>query len=270
VLTKPQLEAYEHDGYVVLPGLVAERACERMCERVWDALETVHGIRQGEPDTWTKEMPRGLQDLCKSDGLAEIASPDFLAAANDLIGPDTWDHPAHWGGPLPNFPSRGPWNVPFRMWHLDYPVRGRHGPRFATKALCMLAPIAAQGGGTLLMEGSHRLCARIAERSAGGDAGSSGDVRKRLAAEHEWFASLVSAGDPEERIRRFMLDGTEIEGIHLRLVEFEGKAGDVVFFHPWLFHNSSPNTGDAPRMLVGQNLVTRKGLSIYAKGGSDT
>jgi hypothetical protein len=269
MLTQPQRDAYDRDGYVVLPGLVPKPACERMCDRVWDALEAVHGIRRAEPDTWTHPMPRGLQDLCKSDGLAEIASPDFLGAIDDLLGAGTWDPPAHWGGPLANFPSRSPWNVPFRMWHLDYPVRGKYGPRFATKALCVLAPIEPRGGGTLLIAGSHRLCQALAEAAPDGEPGHSTDVRKRLAAEHGWFGDLVSAGDPAERIQRFLVDGTEIDGTPLRVVEFTGAPGDVVFFHPWLFHNSSPNCSDSPRMLVGQNLTTRQGLSIYAKGGSD-
>lgn len=270
MLTSQQLTAYDRDGYVVVPGLVAGQACERMCARIWDALETVHGIRQGEPDTWTQPMPRGLQDLCKSDGLAELAAPAFLEAVDDLLGAGQWDPPAHWGGPLPNFPSRSPWNVPCRMWHLDYPVRGNYGPRFATKALCAVAPINPHGGGTLLIEGSHRLCQLLADDAAGGNAGSSSEIRKSLAAKSDWFASLMSAGDPAERIQRFIVEGTEIDGLRLRVVEFSADAGDVVFFHPWLFHNSSPNSSDAPRMQLGQNLTTHTGLSIYAKGGSDT
>ena len=270
MLTPQQQAAYDHDGYVVVRGLLAEKACERMCARIWDALEAVHGIRQGEPDSWTHPMPRGLQDLCKSDGLAEIAAPAFLEAVDDLLGPDSWDPPSHWGGPLPNFPTHGEWNVPCRMWHLDYPVRGNYGPRFATKALCAVAPIAPRGGGTLLIEGSHRLCTLRANEAPDGNVGGSSEVRKRLAAESDWFGSLVSAGDPAERIQRFMDEGTEIDGIPLRVVEFSADAGDVLFFHPWLFHNSSPNSSDTPRMQVGQNLTTRGGLAIYAKGRSDT
>lgn len=270
MLTSQQLAAYDRDGYVVVPGLVAEQACERMCARIWDALEAVHGIRQGEPDTWTQSMPRGLQDLCKSDGLAELAAPAFLEAVDDLLGAGQWDAPAHWGGPLPNFPSRSPWNVPFRMWHLDYPVRGNYGTRFATKAICALAPIVPQGGGTVLIERSHRLCQLRAEAAPGGNVGGSSEIRKQLAAESDWFDALMSAGDPAERIQRFMVDGIEIDGTRLRVVEFSANPGDVLFFHPWLFHNSSPNCSDAARMQVGQNLTTRAGLSIYAKGGSDT
>lgn len=269
MLTKQQQDTYDRDGYIVLPGLVSERACERMCARVWDALETVHGIRAGEPDTWTHPMPRGLQELCKSDGLAEIASPAFLAATDDLLGQGTWDPPPHWGGPLPNFPTRSPWIVPFRMWHLDYPVRGNFGSRFATKALCLLAPLAPRGGGTLLVAGSHRLCERLARNAAGGNAGRSSEVRQHLAAEHPWFGDLVTRSEQPDRIERYMVDGTEIDDVPLRVVEFTGEAGDVLFFHPWLFHNSSPNSSDTPRMLVGQNLTTREGLSIYAKGESD-
>ena len=268
MLTEQQRDAYDRDGYVVLPGLVPNRPCERMCERVWAALEAVHGIRPGEPDTWTHPMPRGLQELTKSGGLAEIASQDFLTVVDDLLGPGTWDTPPHWGGPLPNFPTRRPWNVPFRMWHLDYPVRGNLGSRFAAKALCLLAPLEARGGGTLLVAGSHHLCQRLALSAVGGDAGGSADVKKRLAAQHPWFGDLVTRNDQPDRIERYMVEGATIDDIPLRVVEFTGAAGDVLLFHPWLFHNSSPNCSDAPRMMVGQNLTTRAGLSIYTKDDS--
>ena len=268
MLTPEQQEAYDHAGYAILRGLVPRAACERMCERIWEALDEVHGIRETEPDTWSHPMPRGLQALCKADGLAELASPGFVAATDALLGAGTWDPPTHWGGPLPNFPTRSAWDVPFRMWHLDYPVRGRHGSRFATKALCILAPLAEKGGGTLLLEGSHHVCARLADATDDGDAGNAGDVRRQLAREHTWFRDLVSRTEGVDRVARFMEEGGEVDGIRLRVVELTGEPGDVVFFHPWLFHNSSPNASDRPRMLVGQNLVTRDGLSIYANARS--
>lgn len=267
MLTDDQQAAYDRDGHLVVQGAIPKAACERMCERLWDALESEHGMRRDSPETWTQATPRGLQKLCKADAFAEIASPDFLAATSDLIGDGTWDPPRHWGGPLASFPVPGPWNVPARTWHLDYPVRGRHGPRFAVKALCLLAPLEPRGGGTLLLEGSHHLTTRLAESAPPGDAGHSTDVRKKLARKHAWFGDLVSKDDGSDRVQRFMATGAEIDGVRLRVVEFTGDAGDVVFFHPWLFHNASPNCRDAPRMMVGQNLPTRAGLRVYTKGG---
>ena len=268
MLSDEQQAAYDRDGYLVVRGAIPAGACERMCDRLWEALGETHGIRRDVPETWTRAMPRGLQKLCKADAFEEIASPAFLAAVDDLIGEGTWDPPSHWGGPLATFPTPGPWDVPARMWHLDYPARGRHDPRFAVKALCLLAPLEPRGGGTLLLGGSHHLTTRLAEAAPPGDAGHSTDVRKRLAGEHAWFGDLVSKGDRSDRVQRFMVDGTEVDGVRLRVVEFIGDAGDVVFFHPWLFHNGSPNCRETPRLMAGQNLPTRSGRMISERPGT--
>jgi len=60
-------------------------------------------------------------------------------------------------------------------------------------------------------------------------------------------------------------EGAELEGVPLRVVEFTGEAGDVLFFHPWLFHNASPNCRARPRLALGQTLPTRAGLKIYER-----
>lgn len=258
-----QQARYERDGYLLLRRAVPDDACHRMVERLWEALRRNHGIRRDARETWTPAFPRGFQNLCKADAFAEIASPTLVAGIDGLLGEDTWDPPRHWGQPLVTFPTPGPWDVPARMWHLDYPVRGRFGERFAVKALCLLAPLEPRGGGTLLLEGSHRLTTRLAQAAPGGDAGSSSEVRKRLARKHPWLRQLFSREDRSDRVRRFMAEGSEIEGVRLRVVELTGDAGDILLFHPWLFHNLSPNCRETPRMMLGQNLTTRAGLAIY-------
>ena len=268
MLSDKQQAAYDRDGYLVVRGAISAGACERMCNRLWKALGETHGIRRDAPETWTRVMPRGLQKLSNADAFAEIASPAFLAVVDDLIGPGTWDPPRHWGGLLATFPTPGPWDVPAGGWHLDHPARGRHGPRFAVKALCLLARLEPRGGGTLLLERSHHVTTRLAENGPPGDAGHSTDVRRKLAREHPWFGELVSKKDTSDRVQRFMVDGTEVGGMRLRVVEFIGDAGDVVFFHPWLFHNASPNCREAPRLMAGQTLRTRAGLKVFTREGS--
>jgi hypothetical protein len=269
VLTRAQQRDYDRNGFLVLRGAISGAACRRMVDRLWEALAERHGIRRDAPETWAPATPRGLQKACRADAFVEIASSDFRGAVDDLIGEGTWDPPRHWGGPLVTFPTPEPWDVPARMWHLDYPVRGRHGARFAVKALCLLDRLEPRGGGTLLLEGSHHLMTRVAAAAAPGDAGHSGDVLRRLARKHAWLARLVSRTDGPHRPARFMDRGSEIDGVRLRVVEFTGNAGDVVFFHPWVLHNASPNCRTTPRLMVGQNLTTRTGLAIYARAASE-
>jgi ectoine hydroxylase-related dioxygenase (phytanoyl-CoA dioxygenase family) len=114
----------------------------------------------------------------------------------------------------------------------------------------MLSPVAPKGGGTAVVAGSHRLAERIAARS--GTATRSADVTRRLRAEHPWFAALSSKDAAGDRIRRFMREGAEIDGIHVRVAEMTGEPGDAWFMHPSLLHTAAPNTGEAPRMMLTQ------------------
>jgi ectoine hydroxylase-related dioxygenase (phytanoyl-CoA dioxygenase family) len=56
-----------------------------------------------------------------------------------------------------------------------------------------------------------------------------------------------------------------IDGVDLRVVELSGAAGDVVVFHPWLFHAAASNRAPEPRMMVGQNVQTAAGVARYAR-----
>lgn len=257
---------YDRCGHVVVRGAVPAEACARMRDALWSGLARAHGIRREAPETWKRGPVFGLQAVRKAGAFAGLASPAFGEAVDGLLGAGTWDPPAHWGEPLVSFPTEGPWELPAERWHLDFPVRGRLGPRFAVKAIALLDTLESGGGGTLLLEGSHHLVARRAEAAPGGDAGHSRDVRARLAREHAWLRALV-AGEGGDRVSRFMEEGAELEGVRLRVVEFTGEAGDVLFFHPWLFHNASPNCGTRPRLALGQTLPTREGLRIYAPPG---
>ena len=47
-----------------------------------------------------------------------------------------------------------------------------------------------------------------------------------------------------------MVDGDEIDGVHVRVAELTGRAGDVVVMQPWTLHNFSMNCADVPRFMV--------------------
>jgi hypothetical protein len=269
LITDAQRTSYLERGFLQAPGLIAADACAAMCDAVWRALTDEHGICPDLPETWRTEMPRGLGRHFGPEVAAAMGSPALIGLIDDLLGAGSWDPPRVWAQPLPVFPTTSHWDVPAQMWHLDYPVRGRPDQGFAVKMLCLLAPVEPRGGGTLLLAGSHRLMEGYA---AAGQGGNSSDVRNRLCREHPWFRELMSSrsgansvrgDDPGDRVQRFMTDGTVIDGVPLRVVEFTGAAGDVVLFHPWLLHNVSPNTCGTPRMMVAQNITTRDGMRIY-------
>ncbi len=71
MLTEEQQASYDRDGYLIVCGAIPTDACERMCDRLWEALTEAHGIRRDDEESWTRAMPRGLQKPCKADAFAE-------------------------------------------------------------------------------------------------------------------------------------------------------------------------------------------------------
>ena len=74
-------------------------------------------------------------------------------------------------------------------------------------------------------------------------------VRASLAA-HPWLRGLWESGDGGDRIRRYMNDGTVVDGVPLRVVELAGEPGDVILMHSDCFHAAAPNRLTEPRMML--------------------
>src|SRR5262249_48316916 len=109
----------------------------------------------------------------------------------------------------------------------------------------LVEPVEGHGGGTVIVEGTHRLTSRLV-LAAGGDFGRSADVRRRLAADHQWFRDLF---DDDAHRDRF-LEPVDIDGVIVSATELTGNAGDAYLMHPWLLHAAAPNTGTHVRSMV--------------------
>jgi hypothetical protein len=79
-------------------------------------------------------------------------------------------------------------------------------------------------------------------------AGSSAELRNRLNLTYPWFAALAREGG--DRVARFMIDGDEIDGVRVRVVELTGSAGDVTMMLPWTMHSMAMNCRSNPRFMV--------------------
>jgi hypothetical protein len=72
----------------------------------------------------------------------------------------------------------------------------------------------------------------------------------RLARRPSVAARAVESGDGGDRIRRYMNDGTVVDGVPLRVVELAGEPGDVILMHSDCFHAAAPNRLTEPRMML--------------------
>jgi hypothetical protein len=91
--------------------------------------------------------------------------------------------------------------------------------------------------------------------SANRTAGSSSDLRKRFIRRHPWFRALATEDeDGAGRIKQFMVDGDEIDGVRVRVAELTANAGDLVVMLPWTMHSLSRNCVATPRFMVTQSI----------------
>ena len=212
MLTAQLRDELETTGITYLRGALPRADADAIATTVWDAFEA-RGVRRGDPSTWPNQMlETKLQRLRKAGTFAAFGTPGVAEALHALLG--DWKELDPWGGALISFPVPGPWRMPTKNWHFDFPASGPPDRPQIMRLFGFVNDVVPQGGGTLVIEGSHELVRRWVAAAPNHDAGNSKTVKKRLAREYPWF----DAPTP---------DGTEIDGVRVRAVELTGQAGDV-------------------------------------------
>jgi hypothetical protein len=243
---------FDERGLVKLEGFLPRRTAEAMAEVLWQELARRHHIQRRDRATWRTERPTDFKPLRKSDAFRAMATPGLRALLDDLLGCG-WVEPDAWGQPLVCFPSQHRWDVPHQHWHLDLPAHPKRFHLLVGRLFLLLAPLEPRGGGTLVATGSHRLVARIADRA---DVElSSAAMRRRLMAEHRWFAELMSPTRDFDRPERFMAAPTMIHDVPVQVEEMTGEPGDLLLMHPAVLHAAATNARDEPRLALTQFVV---------------
>jgi hypothetical protein len=244
VLTAHQHEQFRATGLLRLEGAFPPAAAEAMSGRLWDFLVSQYAIDPNDRSTWTVEQPARFQPVTHSGAFRAVGAGPLCAALDALLGPGQWARPRWWGRPLVTFPQDGPWELPARAWHFDcMPVSPGHRP---VQFFAFLNKVLPHGGGTLVLAGSHRL---VAPYLGLGEAFRLDRVRTSLAS-HPWLRGLWQPDDADDRIQRYMSDGTIIDGVPLRVIELTGEPGDVILMHSDTFHAVAPNRLAEPRMML--------------------
>ena len=262
VLSPDATAEFERTGLLRLPAAVPAAAVADMRDRFWAVLTAEHGIEPDRPDTWTVEHPRHLQGLKRAGAFNPMATGMVLEALDVLLGAGGWSPPKTWGLPLVTFPVKGAeWTLPSSGWHVD-----SYGPDHelpGVTVFAFLAPVAARGGGTAVLAGSHRL---VNHHIATTGSWRPAEVKAALAADHPWLRELWAAGPQAGRVARYLDEGATIDGVPLRVLELTGAPGDVVLMHPRTLHAPAPNTLATPRMMLVE-IIGRRALP-HDRGGS--
>ncbi|PDT77363.1 phytanoyl-CoA dioxygenase family protein [Bradyrhizobium sp. C9] len=230
----------------------AEAAAMR--DVVWDGLAGI-GIQRDAPATWTVERPVKLQKLKDHAAFNAVGSARLLAAIRAVLETQAFEKPKRWGAIFVAFPTEEEWGVPASGWHIDANYASQLAPPKGVQTHALFGDIVPRGGASQILSGSHRLIHKWFKDHPPAAGARSADMRRSLQ-RHPYIRDLLTEGNREGRIDRFMNRVEEVDGIPLQVVENIGAAGDVILLHPLTLHVAAPNNGAAPRFLLSGAVTT--------------
>lgn len=250
---------FEERGHLRLREAFSRELALQLQERMWAELQDDFGIRRDDRGTW--HQPRRSLHGAKRDPLQHgIATARLVGAIDALLSPRPWQTPSNWGVVLVTFPDRtaGEWALPSSGWHYDFDLHDNATSLSGLFVFTFFSAVGPRGGGTLIVEGSHRLLRRFGEGLSPEELhGDHAQQRKRFLHHDPWLNALAGGRDgPDDRIAHFMGRTEDLQGIPVRVTELTGEPGDAVLCHPLMLHVTAPNRADTPRFMRSQRICT--------------
>ena len=277
MLSQEEKESFVKWGFVKIDALIPNEVVDPIREAVLDRL-CRHGFwgEEGWKAPADAEAEKKLRNTIKeisrsSKSLRPILTERVLSYARNLVSGDevemsppitqflftaprsyVMNHDGRWNGK---------WEVPRSIWHLDMPRSRSIGPP-GPEMFTFLNKVEPEGGGTLILAGSHRLLNDV-------DYLSSKGVKRKLK-RHAYFRELTGKGDGDRS--RFLEEIGDIDNVPVKVVELTGDPGDVYFVDLRLLHSLGANTSDQPRMMIAQRMPRQEAFNalMATVGGKGT
>jgi len=251
VLSRDALNTFRTRGVVCVRRLDAAAAFAGLQSLAVDVLRDAgcwenDGFCGSVPDA--RDLARRLKGRLQNSGaLSAALTVNVEAALVDLSDGDPFVALSGTPRLLFSAPTDDAWSVPHGTWHLDLPRMPDVG-YLGAQVFGFLMPVEAHAGGTLVLEGSHRLC---------NDEGflRSREVKERIAHAPEMRALF----DARHEDRASLLDATfEVAGVELRIRELTGEPGDAWFMDLRVLHAAAPNAGGMPRLMFTERMIRKR------------
>lgn len=254
VLSAEDLHHFGAWGFVRVPQALSDTFVARVRAAVWRNLEARTGMVEADRSTWRPEWCGVNKD--KIDGFAGTPVTERLAGAiGQILGEGSWRPLRTYGGLLMTMPepTPEPWEVVRRGWHFDNDPRAYQSGVTELMLFTVYSPVEAQGGGTLVLAGSHHLAqAYVRSLAEGWD-----KPNDTLDAFGKWcpYLAQLQGLQPREAPESFQVGVlSEVEGTQVFVAELTGEPGDAILCHPALWHATSRNASDRPRIMRRTNV----------------
>ncbi|UTV99903.1 phytanoyl-CoA dioxygenase family protein [Marinomonas rhizomae] len=286
-MTVSKQEDFQNKGVLKLSNVIDVEKVADVQTHLWQEVDRKFGIHIDEPNTWFSNAnnPVGdarakrlngvgsiMRDLKASGKLDDIERAIQLVI-DQVFGADTWRPLDLWYSLL-SFPgSESVWNVPHKSWHCDEPCVVGDAEPWSLFVFVLLDNVTTDMGATTVISGSHRRAERLAKTLGTSnnealinafESVNSGlfdnpndvtllpmdQVLDPLIQEDPWFQELVQEGSPDQRIQRFIKEGSSLHNIEQKVVTLTGIAGDIIVFDPRCLHTFSANVSNLPRQVL--------------------
>ncbi len=237
-------EQFERRGMVRVPGAIGADVLGPMRDSLRTRIENtefvevagaLRPVRGTELDMWSVGQEPAFASL-----------PDaFANAVERVFGPGEWTQVEDERGGyfMPHLPCPGVTATECAAaWHVDEPTEPGKQPHHRLLGFAHVGPVVPGGGGTVVLTGSHRRLALLANEL--GTPTTTDVSLQGLRAADPWVASLLKANDS-----RLGAEHTSA-GIRLRVEEMTGDAGDIVLVNPCCLHTTSANASAFPRLVM--------------------
>jgi hypothetical protein len=244
---------FEATGVVRLHGAFTADQATAMRAAMWQHAERQAGLRPADPASWAIRPVVNWQALTRNPVFGPLADNQPVNdALNVIFGAKGWRRPRPGAQILFSLPEPDPW-VLSDGWHMDCGFDQATWPAPAVKLFAFVDEVGPRGGGTMVLPGTHRLVDRYRQALAM-PLGAGKENWLAFMRHHPWLARLLNGAELPDHGRSLIGETGEIDGVPVQTVELTGSPGDVVITHLHVFHARSPDTGPAPRLMLGKEI----------------
>ncbi len=231
MLSEPQKTEFLLNGFLQIKKAF-DPAVARQC-----GTFVLEQIDDPELDVEREKGYIHIKEIFSDDPFPSLWNKKLESCVDSLLGKNNYHAITEWGWFPISFPGHAPSKkvVPDEGWHIDGEPRQKlDDPEYAVVCLCLFTDIDAWGGGTFIEVGSHR------------------EIIRYMAA-----ADPRGRGIPHKDINDYMHN-------HLRgkVVEINGKAGDVVLMNPYTWHCRGHNYSNRVRVICNSRCVMKRRMNL--------